>query len=168
MPKKKFNFDDYWAESIFRRDYEGGEYLFAYVRRKHSHDDINMEGEGTWIGLAEKPVYRMTLDKNEDSDTYNQRIPEVNEVEYQDGHIEKIPIQTGTKFDYTYKVNDTNIANFKKLFGHTIQGSTQLIWCTTNNKQLTCHYPDEFWTTAVSTVYDNYLKNKSINAKKEA
>lgn len=168
MPQKEFNFSDYWAEAIYKKAYEGGEYLFAYVRRKHGYDDVNMDGEGKWVGLQEKPVLRMTVDKDEESDTYGQRIPETNEVEYQDGTKKKIPIQTGTKYNYTYKIGSKTVTDFKKLYGHTVQGSTQLIWCTPNNKMLTCHYPDEFWDTAVSTVYDNYLKNKSVNAKTQA
>lgn len=164
---KDFKFDDHWAEAIYKKAYEGGEYLFAYVRRKHGYDDVNMEGEGKWVGLVEKPIYKMKIDEDEESDTYKQRIPDYNEVEYQDGRKTKIPIQTGTKFDYTFKVSPKTLTDFKKLYGHTIQGSTQLIWCTPNNKMLTCHYVDEFWDTPTSKVYDEYLKNKSINAKKE-
>lgn len=158
---KKFKFEDYWAESIQRKRYEGKDVIFAYVRRFHSYDDVNMENEGQWIGLNEKPIHQMTVDKDEDSDTYTQRIPLTNDVYAQDGTVTKIPVIRGTKYEYTFEANEKNIKDFKKLYRDTIHGTTCLTWCL-NPKNYTCEYQDDFWVTELKDVEESLRKRRSI------
>lgn len=151
---------------ICRKRFQGRDHFFAYIKRKHSYDDVVMD-EGSWIGLKERPIPKMTIDKDENSDTYGQRVPEVNKVEYQDGSIRDIPITTGTKFEYTYPANDKNIEFFKKICGDTIHGTTQLVWCLTS-KNYTCEYPEDFWTQEIKDVENAIRKRRSIrNAPQE-
>lgn len=158
---KKFKFEEYWAETIQRKRFQNKEYLFAYIRRKHSYEDVNMEGEGQWIGLVEKHIHRMTVDKDEDSETYGQRVKATNDIYNQDGTVRKLPIIKGTKYEYTFEANKKNIEDFKKLYDDTIHGSTQLIWCLTS-KNYTCEYPDDFWTSELKDVEDAIRKRRSI------
>lgn len=159
--KQKFKFEDYWAESIQRKRYQGDDYLFAYVRRFHSYDDVNMESDGQWIGLVEKPIHQMVVDKDENSDTYTQRVPLTNDVFNQDGTVTKIPIIKGTKYGYTYKADKKNIENFKKLYRDTIHGTTDLIWCL-NPKNYACEYEDDFWNSSLKEVDDALRKKRSL------
>lgn len=158
---KTFLFDEYWAETIQRRRFQNKEYLFAYVRRFHSYDDVNMEGEGQWIGLVEKPVYKMTVDKDEDSDTYGERVKETNDVYNQDGSVTKIPNVKSTRYEFTFEANKKNIIDFKKLYRDTIHGTTNLIWCM-NPKNYTCEYPEDFWETDLKNVEDALRRKRSI------
>lgn len=120
-----------------------------------------MEGEGQWIGLVQKSIHQMTVDKDEDSETYGKRIKLTNDVHNQDGSVTKIPIIKGTKFEYTFEATPKNIIEFKKLYGDTIHGTTQLIWCLTS-KNYTCEYPEDFWKSQLRDVEDAIRKRKSI------
>lgn len=163
IKSKAFKWEDYWAEAIYRKRFQNKDYLFAYIRRKHSYDDVKMDGEGSWVGLIEKPIHKMTVDKDEDSPTYGERVPETNAVHYQDGRIEQLPILKGTKFEYIYEANKKNIENFKKLYDNTIHGTTQLIWVLTS-KNYSCEYPDDFWVSALKDVEDSIRKKRSIRS----
>lgn len=159
--KQKFIFDDFWAQSIQRKRYQGEDYLFAYVRRYHSYDDVNMEGEGQWIGLEEKPIHKMVIDKDENSDTYMQRVPLTNDIFHQDGTVKRLPVTQGMKYGFTYKANPKNIADFKKLYRDTIHGTTNLTWCL-NPKNYTCEYEEDFWNTPLKEVEDALRKKRSL------
>ncbi len=162
IKKKAIKWNDYWAETICRKKFQGKDHFFAYVKRMHSYDDVVMD-QGSWVGLVERPVTRMVLDKDEESDTYGKRVEEVNKVEYQDGTVKNIPVLLGTKFEYTFPVTPENIANFKKMCTDTIHGSTQLIWCLTS-KNYSCEYPEDFWTNDIKDIEDAIRKRRSIRS----
>jgi len=161
LPTKKFNFDDYWAQAIYRKNYHDHDVLFAYVRRKHGYDDVNMEGEGKWIGVVDKPIYHMIVDKDEHSETYGQRIPQGDLIEFQDGHTENRKRLKGTAYEYIYKADTKTLADFKKLYDTTIHGTTNLIWCL-SNKNYDCHDPKEFWTADIHDVQESINKRKRL------
>lgn len=157
----KLDFDKLWAEHIYKKRFENKDYIFAYVRKFHSYDDVVMEGEGKWIGVEEKKIPRMVIDIDENSPTHGERIPKVNEVEYQDGHKEQIPEILGTRYGYTFEDNPNNIVKFKKLQRDTIHGSTKFVWCLTS-KNISCKYPDDFWKSAIKDVEDIQNRSQSI------
>lgn len=160
---KKFVWEQYWAETIQRKRFQNKDYLFAYIRRKHAYDDVNMEGEGQWIGLEQVPIHQMTIDKDENSDTQGQRIKATNDTFSQDGTVTKRPIIKGMKFEYIFEANKKNIENFKKLASDTIHGTTQLIWCL-RSKNYNCEYPEDFWVSKLEDVEDAIRKKGSIRS----
>lgn len=165
MPRKAkqdFSFDDHWAETIHRKQHDGKEYVYAYVRRKHSYEDVNMEGEGIWVGLVEKPIYKMKLDDDPESDTHGQRVIDYNVIEHQDGRVDKIPQIQKMIFGYTYEATSKNLELFKKLAGSTIQGTTQLVWDIVGGKSINCPFDEDFWVKTVGDVQRARLKTKSL------
>lgn len=163
---KNFIWEDHWAQSITRARHGEKEYLFAYVRRQHSYDDINMDGEGTWIGLVETPIYRMEVDNDEESPTYGDRVPLEYKTNYEDGHIEKQKVIKGHKYEYIYEATKINMDKFKKLYGTTIQGTTELLWLV-GRKPYTCPYDKDFWTKTLEQVQTHILKQRSISVDKD-
>ena len=161
IKKQKFKFEDFWAETIQKIRFQNKEFLFANVRKKHGYDDINMEGEPQWVGLTEKPIYKKVLDVNPDSDTEGQRITQTNKYTNSQGEVEEVPILDRTTFEFTHEATKINIENFKKLYGSTIQGTTQLIW-NMQSKNYNCEYPNDFWEVELKTVEDKLTQKRTI------
>ncbi len=161
MGSKKVDFDKLWAQYIYKRSFEGKDFLFAYVRKYHGYDDVVMDGEGEWLGIEEVKIPRMAVDTDENSETYQQRVPKYNVIKYQDGHEEKIPEIIGTRFSYKYEDNEKNKTRFKKLVKDTLQGSTRFTWCL-RNRNYDCPYEADFWKSNTKEVDDQITRKKSI------
>ncbi len=163
---KNFVWENYWAESICRTRRGNKEYLFAYVRVKHSYDDIEMNGEGMWVGMTPTPVYEMEIDKDQDSDTYRERVAVEIPTTYADGRVEMTKVTKGSRYAFEFEATKANVEKFKKLYDTTMHGTTELLWIV-NTRPYTCHYPDDFWDSDLKSVQSHILKQRSIKIGKD-
>ncbi len=150
MAKKKFNFNEYWGQQLFKVKQGNKDYIWALVRRKYGEDDIERKGMGKNIGVAEEEIYEMETDKDPDSETFGKRIPRKRIVYDTSGNSKEVPAPIERRFKFIHEANAKNIADYKKLVGYTTAfKGTQFYWVFQGRK-VTCENPNDFWTLSVA------------------
>jgi len=160
-------FKELWAQQIFRSEVGGKQYIFALVKRKYGPQDVESTGPGEYIGIEQRPVYKMTTDTNPDSDTYNERVPEEQITYTGSGQEVKVKIQTGTTWVNTHEVSKKMLEDYRSMVGNMPKplGDTQMYWVLKEGKYQ-ANDIDDFFEMDISEVREKLIKSKSIRTKK--
>jgi hypothetical protein len=152
---KKLDFNDYWAQTVYRTTTPNGDdCYFALCRKKYGDgfEDIERKGVGTYIGIEETPVYEMETDRDPESETFGKRIPRERVTYTQTGTEVREPILVETRAKFIHKANDKYTKEYQKLCGFSpVFGNTQYIWVI-GHRKTTCNNPEQFWTTPLKVI----------------
>jgi hypothetical protein len=149
MGKKKLTEKDWWAQQIVKIEQDGDEYLFALVRRRYSHDDIEPVGPGEYIGAKTVEKFAIITDQDPDSDTFGKRIRKPNSE----------PI--GTRIVFQDKVTPENIAKYKSMAGVTDFGATSYIW-KFKMQSTQANSAKQFWDLSVDEAYNKFVLQEQV------
>lgn len=160
-------YSELWSQQIFRSQVGEKQYIFALVKRKYGPQDVESTGPGEYIGIEQKPVYKMTTDTNPDSDTYNERVPEEQLTYTGSGQEVRVKIQTGTTWENTIEVSKKSLEDFRSTVGIMPKplGETQLYWILKEGKYV-CNDINDFFEMDISDVRSALVKSKSLRTKK--
>lgn len=150
MAKKELKPEELWAAFIMRVKTSSGEKISAYVRRKFSDDDVDDADPGHYIGTTAVSDVPMIFDKDPESETFGDRIPDP------DGEPQGLG-----KIKFTDLFNKENIAKYKKLVGNTVAGNTQLIY-KFRDRSYSTDDEEEFWKTPIDEIKKIYTNKKQI------
>ena len=165
MAKKKFDFDEWWGQQIFRARSDGKDYLWALIRRKYGTNDIERKGVGINIGVSEEEIFEMETDKDPDSETFGKRIPRKKIVYDTAGNQKEIPMPVETRFRPTHEINAVNISKYKKLIGYSsIFGNTKFYFVI-KGKKYAIESEDEFWDLTIPEAAKKMTPKKVTQTK---
>lgn len=163
----EIDFSRLWSQQIFRSQVGEKQYIFALVKRKYGPNDVETTGPGEYIGIEQKPTYKMTTDTNPDSETYNERVPEEQSTFSGSGQEIKVKIQTGTTWENNHEVSKKMLENYRSTVGNMPKplGETQLYWILKEGKYQANDIND-FFEMDMKDVRETLVKSKSIRNKK--
>ena len=164
---KKFKPEEWWAQKVSRFRLGKEDYFSAYIKRdfsaNHDRSDIATTSDHEmWFGREVIGIPAMTTDRDEHSETHNQRVSLVMTCQLADGTTTELPVKEKQGYYSYLKVTKNSIEMLKKMCGMTADDTdTEYVFVLQKGgRNVGADDPDEMWELSCDDkkLEDRHLK----------